>query len=299
MNAGAYPLKTIAALTALALFFPLSLAIVLGSMVAGVVRSILGSQSPRATASPRKTILISGGKMTKALQLARSFHAAGHRVVLIESHKYWLTGHRFSRAVDRFYTVPAPGCDGYVEALVDVIERERIDVYVPVCSPVASTWDSKAMPQLSQHCEVVHVRPQTIEKLDDKYAFAQAAQSVGLRVPKSFLVTSHADVLGFDFGSERRPYILKSIAYDSIRRLDLTRLPRATVEETEAFVRSLPISHDRPWVMQEFIAGTEYCTHGTLRAASCASTVAASRRRSRSISSPESAGHRAVGAPLW
>ena len=38
----------------------------------------------RQAAAPG-TILISGGKMTKALQLARSFHRAGHRVVLVES----------------------------------------------------------------------------------------------------------------------------------------------------------------------------------------------------------------------
>ena len=48
-----------------------------------------------------RTVLVSGGKMTKALQLARSFHRAGHRVVLVESRKYRFTGHRFSRAVDR------------------------------------------------------------------------------------------------------------------------------------------------------------------------------------------------------
>jgi hypothetical protein len=55
-----------------------------------------------------KRILVTGGKMTKALQLARSFHAAGHEVFLVETHKYWLSGHRFSRAVKGFYTVPAP-----------------------------------------------------------------------------------------------------------------------------------------------------------------------------------------------
>jgi len=42
-----------------------------------------------------KTVLLTGGKMTKALQLARSFHSAGHRVILVETHKYWLSGHRF------------------------------------------------------------------------------------------------------------------------------------------------------------------------------------------------------------
>ena len=144
--------------------------------------------------------------------------------------------------------------------------REKVDVYVPVCSPVASRFDSEAMPRLQQLCEVVvHVAPPTIETLDNKYAFAQAAAALGLRAPKSVLITDPAQVLAYDFAAESRPFILKSIAYDSIRRLDLTRLPCATPQQTEAFVRSLPISNDNPWVMQEFIDGIEYCTHGTFR----------------------------------
>jgi len=50
-----------------------------------------------------ENIMLTGGKMTKALQIARSFHAAGHRVILVENHKYWLTGHRFSNAVERLH----------------------------------------------------------------------------------------------------------------------------------------------------------------------------------------------------
>ncbi len=36
-------------------------------------------------------------------------------------------------------------------------------------------------------------------------------------------------------------------------------------EETAAFVQSLPISEEKPWIMQEFIPGVEYCTHSTVR----------------------------------
>ena len=84
------------------------------------------------------TVLITGGKMTKALQLARSFHAAGHRVILVESAKYRWTGHRFSRAVDTFYTVPEPSDPAYARTLVDIVRRESVDVFVPVSSPAAS-----------------------------------------------------------------------------------------------------------------------------------------------------------------
>lgn len=205
--------------------------------------------------------------MTKALQLARSFHAAGHRVILIETHKYWLSGHQFSKAVNRFYTVPDPQKDleAYIQALLDIVQKENIDVYVPVCSPVASYYDSLAKPALSQHCEVFHFDADVTRMLDDKYAFSEKAKSLGLSTPKSFKITDPEQILNFDFSQETRKYILKSIPYDPVRRLNLTKLPCATPEETAAFVKSLPISPEKPWIMQEFIPGKEYCTHSTVR----------------------------------
>jgi predicted ATP-grasp superfamily ATP-dependent carboligase len=218
-------------------------------------------------AAQPKTILISGGKMTKALQLARSFHAAGHRVILVETHKYWLTGHRFSRAVSRFYTVPTPQTDAeaYAQALLDIVKQEQVDVYVPVCSPVSSYYDALAKGALFPYCEIFHADADVVQVLDDKYLFNKLAQSIGLSVPKSFYITSPEQVLQFDFSQETRPYILKSIAYNSVYRLNLTRLPCPSYEEMKGFVYSLPISSETPWIMQEFIPGQEFCTHSTVR----------------------------------
>ena len=255
-------LGTVALLTAI---MPVNLALVLTALGYGVLRRVFQPRQPHVAPLQRKSILISGGKMSKALQLARFFHRAGHRVVLIEGHSYWLTGHRFSRAVDKFYTVPNADADGYERALLAIIQKEHIDVYVPVCSPVSSLYDSRAMPVLSQHCEVIHVEPEKIMQLDDKYQFAAAAQAMGLAVPKSFLIEDPEQVVAFDFSQETRPYILKSIHYDSVRRLDLTQLTSKTQAATTDFVRGLPISKSNPWILQEFIRGQEYCTHGTFR----------------------------------
>ncbi|MBD2346874.1 ATP-grasp domain-containing protein [Anabaena subtropica] len=229
--------------------------------------SLLAFRPTKVKAANPQNILISGGKMTKALQLARSFHVAGHRVILLETHKYWLTGHRFSQAVDKFYTVPAPqeNPQAYIQALVDIVKQENIDVYVPVTSPVGSYYDSLAKPELSRYCEVFHFDADITQMLDDKFALTEKARSLGLSVPKSFKITSPEQVINFDFSGESRQYILKSIPYDSVRRLDLTKLPCATPEETAAFVRSLPISPEKPWIMQEFIPGEEFCTHSTVR----------------------------------
>ena len=100
------------------------------------------------------TVLISGGKMTKAMQLARYFSRAGHRVVLCEMEKYWHTGHRSSNCVDQFYTVPKPDDANYADALLNIVRREHVDVYVPVCSPLASYYDSLAIETLQGECRV-------------------------------------------------------------------------------------------------------------------------------------------------
>jgi predicted ATP-grasp superfamily ATP-dependent carboligase len=254
--------KTAATFGLLLVVLPINLAV---TAIALLVSLVIRLFQPRLTLDTPQTILISGGKMTKALQLARSFHRAGHRVILVETPKYWLTGHRFSRAVDRFYTVPNPQAEDYGAALLAIVQQEQVDLYVPVCSPLASYYDAKVQAILAPHCPVMHLDVETLLRLDDKSEFAIAAENLGLSVPKSHRITSPQQVIDFDFTNADRPYIIKSIPYDAVRRLDLTRLPGETPAQTAAFVESLPISESQPWVMQEYISGQEYCTHSTLR----------------------------------
>ena len=252
--------RTAGTLLLLLLALPFNLAL---TMVA-LLRSFFIEKN-RPAIQERKTILVSGGKMTKALQLARSFHAAGHRVVLAESGKYRLTGHRFSRAVDRFHTLPPPQSPGYTDALVAIVRAEAVDVYVPVCSPVASWYDAQAKPVLAEYCEVLHEDADMIGKLDDKYEFSVMATSLGLPVPDTHRISSASQVEAFDFTAGTDPYILKSIPYDPVHRLDLTTLPRPSARQTAAFARSKPISADNPWIIQGLIRGREYCAHSTVR----------------------------------
>ena len=252
--------KTVGVLGLLTLALPLNLA-----LTGAALLRLLAVKPPKGTAAVPKTILISGGKMTKALQLARSFHRAGHRVILVESRKYRMTGHRFSTAVDRFYTVPKPSSDDYVDALLAIVRNEGVDVYVPVCSPVASYYDALAKPMLSAYCEVLHCDPEVIRTLDDKYEFASTAASLGLSVPDTHRISAAGQVEEFDFSEADNSYILKSISYDPVHRLDLTTLPRPTRRRQRPSRRSKPISTATPWIMQAMINGQEYCTHSTVR----------------------------------
>ncbi len=252
--------KTVGTLFLLLLAFPFNLALVLVALAVNLFT--LPFRQPVKIENPKK-VLITGAKMTKALQLARCFHQAGHEVTLVETHKYWLTGHRFSRAIKHFYTVPIPEKDleGFCQELLNIVKREKIDLVIPVSSAAGSYNESLAKMLLKDYCEVLHFDPEITQMLDDKHSFCKKAQELGLSVPKSFYITDPQQILDYDF-RDGYQYILKSLKYDSVTRLDLTQLPFEGMEE---YVRSLPISESRPWTMQQFIQGQEYCTHSTVR----------------------------------
>ena len=263
--------KSLFTLLLLLLLLPFNAVAVLISFLGGAFIQCPAKQNRMAASSSLsqdqadvKSVLITGAKMTKALQLARAFHADGHKVYLVETHKYWLSGHRFSNAVTGFFTVPAPEKDskGYCQGLLEIVTGNNIDLFIPVSSPVASYYDSLAKETLAPFCDSLHLDTQETEILDDKYAFCSKATSFGLSAPKVFRITDPQQILDFDFAQDGSEYIVKSISYDSVLRLDLTRLPFVGMED---YVRSLPISEDKPWVMQEFLRGQEYCFHATAR----------------------------------
>ncbi|WIM89001.1 ATP-grasp enzyme [Candidatus Mycobacterium wuenschmannii] len=254
---GANTVRTLLTLAGLLVTLPVDAVI--------VALALLGRARPPAAeqaGTSRRTVLITGGKMTKALQLARSFHRAGHRVILADTAKYRFTGHRFSKAVDAFYCIPEPGGASYDSVLFDIVRYEAVDTVIPVSSPAASVPDARAHYFLDGLCEVMHGAEDTVRMLDDKAEFSKVAVALGLRVPSWIRVTDPQQILNFEF-LEGRSYVLKRIAYSPVGRLDLPRLSRQTPQLNVALARWLPISAEDPWILQEFIAGREYCTHGT------------------------------------
>jgi hypothetical protein len=124
--------RNLGTLALLAIAFPINCTIVFASLLWSFFtrpfqQQVVLSENP-------KNIMIVGARMTKTLQLARSFHAAGHRAIIVDTDKYWLSGNRFSNAVAGFYTVPDPqkDKDGYIEAMRAIAKQENIDLFIPV-----------------------------------------------------------------------------------------------------------------------------------------------------------------------
>jgi hypothetical protein len=104
-----------------------------------------------------QTVMIAGRRMTKALVLAHSFHAAGHRVILIDTEKFWHSGNQYSNAVAAFYTVPDPGKDlqGYIDTLRTVVQKEQVNLFIPVAIFAVLYYGMENHP-LADLCEVYH-----------------------------------------------------------------------------------------------------------------------------------------------
>lgn len=211
--------------------------------------------------------------MTKGLFLARTFYKAGHNVIGadFEPHRIPICG-RFSKALRTFYSLPKPnetaGAAYYIDALLHIVRTEKVDLWVS-CSGVASAVeDGQAKEVLERRSDVTCIQFDvlTTQMLHEKHTFIARTQQLGLPVPETHNVTSRAAVHKVLHESPRskKQYIMKSVGVDDAFRADMTLLPKRTVSDTYNHVSAIPISRKKPWVLQQFIKGREYCTHALI-----------------------------------
>lgn len=203
----------------------------------------------------QKNILLTCGRAPVTLDLARLFAQAGHRVVIAES----MTPHlcQGSRAVAKSVTVPAPNQDPeeYIQALIDVIQSEKIDLLIPTCEEVF--FVSKGRDLLRQHC---HVFVDILDKLHifhNKMTFIQRISDMGLDVPYTEQVESEEE-LKQSLSSWSRPFpvVLKPVYSRFGSQIHVIQ------EASQQLPSHIPISPESPWVVQEYLTGRPICTYG-------------------------------------
>lgn len=136
----------------------------------------------------QQTVLLTLGRLPKALALARALHAVGCRVIIADPFRWHLC--RPSRSVAASYRVTAPNTDrnAFQHDLADIIQREGVTSVFPVSEEalhVACIADA-----LPAHIRLFCPGFNTLLRLHDKLAFAELAQSQGLPVPPTFPAAS-------------------------------------------------------------------------------------------------------------
>ncbi|KAF2725636.1 hypothetical protein K431DRAFT_309248 [Polychaeton citri CBS 116435] len=231
-------------------------------------------RGPHTTYFQPRNILVTGVGMTKGLALARIFFAAGHNVIGADFEPSFIPTAcgRTSRALRAFYKLAKPSHgtgdeDKYTQSILDIVRNENIDIWVS-CSGVASAIQdgiAKEAVEFLTKCKCVQYDVATTKKLHEKHSFIDYTRSLNLSVPETNTVTSKAAALHvlddvYAAGSSKR-YVMKYIGTDDAFRGDMTLLPLPTPAETKQHISRLPISEERPWILQQYISGPEFCTH--------------------------------------
>lgn len=149
------------------------------------------------------SVLVTLGRLPKGLDLIRSFHARGWRVIVADPYRNHLA--RASRTIAKSYHVPAPSFDpkAYEAALLEIVKQHNIDLILPVSEDIL--YVSALRERLPAHVRLISMPHDLIHHVHDKYEFIMLAREIGLSVPDTALLHQ---AKAFDIAA-RGDYIVK------------------------------------------------------------------------------------------
>ncbi len=132
------------------------------------------------------TVLLTLGRLPKALDIARAFAGEGWRVIVAEPFAWHLC--RLSRAVHRSIPVCAPNTDlqRYLDDLITIVDHESVDIIVPISEEAMHAV--LLQPRLPPGVRMYADQPSLVRALHDKLSFNRMANRLGLAVPATALV---------------------------------------------------------------------------------------------------------------
>lgn len=230
-----------------------------------ISRNPLRKQLRRIPGFKSKTILVAGVNTPHGLRLARALNHTGHKVVGADHEPGGLPIHvRFSKALSRFYRLPSDAGDRdveYIATLVQIIEREKVDLWINCSHSADLKLDTQATAVIEKNtrCQCFTLRAEHVPYLINRDIFFEYLTSQGLQVPETYRVTSRAEIhnLLSKAGSTRK-YLLQSQDRDESNVAPArTKLPRRTLSQTYNTLSSLTITNTTPWQLEQDINDLE------------------------------------------
>ena len=203
------------------------------------------------------TVLLTLGRLPKALDLARGFSRAGCRVLVADPFGWTLTG--ASRHVAREFAVPAPHASkaAYGAALAQIVADEQVDLVVPVSEETMHV--AHARERFDPRVRVFTMAPDRVIALHDKAGFVLAARALGLGVPETHALGSR-EAAELARGGD---VVVKPVFSCSGRGVSIVRSGGALPAPQPA----------NPAVVQRFVAGQEYSSCTIARAGRVVATM--------------------------
>lgn len=194
------------------------------------------------------TVLLTLGRLPKALEVARALQGAGCRVIVAEPFKRHLTG--ASRAVARSVVVTSPVQDreAYLREISDLAVAEGASLILPVSEEILHA--SLLRGRLPSGVRLAAMPHASLLALHDKLSFAAVCRAAGVAAPETFAL---GDPRAVELARRGRT-VVKPIFSCSGRGVRFLAAGEA-----------LP-SADEPALVQEFCAGRILSTFTLARA---------------------------------
>jgi hypothetical protein len=195
-----------------------------------------------------KTMLITGIGTSHGLALARAWEAEGHRVVgadVVDLDLPIRSGGSMSKALVAFYRVAK---DHYISRILDIIHREKIDLWIP-CSPKATAIEdatARGIIESRTSCRCIAFDIELIACFVHPDSFKQFLVDRDLPVLETYQVQSRDSIHKILHRSPTKSYRLSSGGNEAA-----VSLPKRTVSKTYSEVSEIRISAEHPWVLQQ------------------------------------------------
>jgi hypothetical protein len=188
-----------------------------------------------------ETILITGARSPIALEMARSFFKAGHRIIMADSLQMPIS--RWSRIIHKYCIISSAKYDtsNFEREIIDIVQQEKVTHLIPICEE--TFYISMFMNKIP--CKVWTSNRELINQLHNKYIFSSYANNI-LPIPETMLVSN------FTNWESSIDYVFKPI----YSRSGISTVIKKDIKED--YFKNVDKSE---WLAQKLIKGTEVCTY--------------------------------------
>lgn len=201
----------------------------------------------------KRAVLITGARAPVALDLARSFAAAGFDAHLADSLPSALANASSAPAAVHRYAPPRLHRQGFRRDLAALVGRLDPLLIVPTCEEV---FHLAAAAAAQGFADRVFAPPlETLRRLHAKSGFAALCRDLGLRAPATRLVENREALDAFAPAADRLVF-----------KPDFSRAgDRTLVRPTPAALARVQPTPADPWCVQDAIEGREVCFYGVVQ----------------------------------
>lgn len=204
-----------------------------------------------------KTVLVTGVNTPHGLRVARCWYNEGHRVVGADiTDARFSSGESMSRAFVAYYRIPKAQ---YVSRLLDIVLREKVDIWIP-CARDASVVDDAMAKQAIESqtsCKCTTLDTELAIQWGQLETLIPYLTERDLPVVENHQVQSRDSIHKILHRSPTKVYHMRKPT-PPIETEEAIVLPKRTLSSTYTEVSQIQVSKDSPWLMQQHVRLGEF-----------------------------------------